>query len=180
MHELGLFDFADHLERLLQTGDLFEALDRYVDFEVLRPVPTGAPGYGVSPKGRRPPRDPVSMFEFPVPLDDAKRADPEALTKSGSMAGSGGTLDDIWEVVDGPRAVSVDFPTAGQYPQPAPIHHPIDRFRVREEFAQFGRIARGKDFPGVSAPPPTRSSFHADENFTALKLACPRASANRA
>ena len=62
MHELWLFDFADHLERLLQTGDLFEALDRYVDFEVLRPVPTGAPGYGVRPKGRRPPREGFDMI----------------------------------------------------------------------------------------------------------------------
>lgn len=122
MHEPGLFDFADHLERLPRTGDLFEALDRYVDFEVLRPVPTGAPGYGVRPKGRRPSRDPVSMFEFPVPLDDAKRADPEALTKSGSMAGSG------------------------------------------EPSTTSGRAW----------------TVHADENFTALKLACPRASANRA
>ncbi len=38
MHALGLFDLSDHLERLSQTGDPLEALDRHVEFEAFRPV----------------------------------------------------------------------------------------------------------------------------------------------
>ncbi len=104
-------------------------------------------------------------------LDDAKRANPELFTKSGLMVGLGETLDDIRQVMDDLRAANVDFLTVGQYLQPTPKHHPIDRFWEPEEFAQIEQIARSKGFLGVSATPLTRSSFHADEDFAALKQA---------
>ncbi len=66
MHDPGLFDLSDHLERLSQTGDPLEALDRHVDFEVFRPVLVAALGYGDRPKGGRPPYDPVTMFKVLV------------------------------------------------------------------------------------------------------------------
>jgi lipoic acid synthetase len=104
-------------------------------------------------------------------LDDAKRANPELFTKSGLMVGLGETLDDIRQVMDDLRAANVDFLTVGQYLQPTPKHHPIARFWEPEEFAQIEQIARSKGFLGVSATPLTRSSFHADEDFAALKQA---------
>ncbi len=113
-------------------------------------------------------------------LDDAKRANPEVFTKSGLMVGLGETLNDVRQVMDDLRAANVDFLTVGQYLQPTPKHHPIDRFWTPEEFAQLEQIARSKGFLHVSATPLTRSSFHADEDFAALKQARQRAIANRA
>ncbi|GAA6193469.1 lipoyl synthase [Phaeobacter gallaeciensis] len=104
-------------------------------------------------------------------LDDAKRANPQMFTKSGLMVGLGESMNDVRQVMDDMRAANVDFLTVGQYLQPTPKHHPIDRFWTPEEFAQLEQIARGKGFLGVSATPLTRSSFHADEDFAALKQA---------
>jgi len=111
-------------------------------------------------------------------LDDAKRANPDVFTKSGLMVGLGETLGDVRQVMDDLRAAHVDFLTVGQYLQPTPKHHPIDRFWTPEEFAQLEQIARSKGFLHVSATPLTRSSFHADEDFAALKQARQRAIAN--
>ncbi|SDW94291.1 lipoic acid synthetase [Ruegeria halocynthiae] len=113
-------------------------------------------------------------------LDDAKRADPEIFTKSGLMVGLGESLNDVRQVMDDLRAANVDFLTVGQYLQPTPKHHPIDRFWTPEEFAQLEQIARSKGFLHVSATPLTRSSFHADEDFAALKQARQRAIAKGA
>ena len=104
-------------------------------------------------------------------LDDAKRANPQVFTKSGLMVGLGETMNDVRQVMDDLRAAGVDFLTVGQYLQPTPKHHPVDRFWTPEEFAQLEQIAKGKGFLGVSATPLTRSSFHADEDFAALKQA---------
>ncbi|WP_171173232.1 lipoyl synthase [Ruegeria sp. HKCCD8929] len=113
-------------------------------------------------------------------LDDAKRVKPEIFTKSGLMVGLGETLNDVRQVMDDLRAANVDFLTVGQYLQPTPKHHPIDRFWSPEEFAQLEQIARSKGFLHVSATPLTRSSFHADEDFAALKQARQRAIATGA
>jgi lipoic acid synthetase len=113
-------------------------------------------------------------------LDDAKRAKPEIFTKSGLMVGLGETMNDVRQVMDDLRAANVDFLTVGQYLQPTPKHHPIDRFWTPEEFAQLEQIARNKGFLHVSATPLTRSSFHADEDFAALKRARQQALASGA
>ncbi len=113
-------------------------------------------------------------------LDDAKRAEPEIFTKSGLMVGLGETINDVRQVMDDLRAANVDFLTVGQYLQPTPKHHPIDRFWSPEEFKKLEQIARSKGFLHVSATPLTRSSFHADEDFAALKQARQRAVANGA
>lgn len=108
-------------------------------------------------------------------LDDAKRANPSLFTKSGLMVGLGESMSDVRQVMDDLRAANVDFLTVGQYLQPTPKHHPIDRFWSPEEFEQLEQIARNKGFLGVSATALTRSSFHADEDFAALKQARDRA-----
>ena len=112
-------------------------------------------------------------------LDDAKRANPSLFTKSGLMVGLGETLSDLRQVMDDLRAANVDFLTVGQYLQPTPKHHPIDRFWSPEEFEQLEQIARNKGFLGVSATALTRSSFHADEDFAALKQSRDRILAER-
>ncbi|MGI9369622.1 MAG: lipoyl synthase [Ruegeria sp.] len=113
-------------------------------------------------------------------LDDAKRANPGIFTKSGLMLGLGETLNDVRQVMDDLRAANVDFLTVCQYLQPTPKHHPIDRFWSPEEFEKLEQIARAKGFLHVSATPLTRSSFHADEDFAALKQARQRVLSNGA
>jgi lipoic acid synthetase len=65
----------------------------------------------------------------------------------------------------------VDFLTIGQYLQPSVKHATIDRFVTPEEFSDYAAMARGKGFLLVSASPLTRSSYHADADFAALRAA---------
>jgi len=87
------------------------------------------------------------------------------------MVGLGETREGVLQVMDDLRAADVDFLTVGQYLQPTPRHHPLDRFWTPEEFAGLERAARGKGFLMVSASPLTRSSYHAAEDFERLKAA---------
>ena len=48
-------------------------------------------------------------------------------------------------------------------------HAAIDRFVTPEEFAETAAVARAKGFLLVSATPLTRSSYHADADFAALR-----------
>jgi lipoic acid synthetase len=61
--------------------------------------------------------------------------------------------------------------TIGQYLQPTIKHHLLDRFVEPSEFEELERTAYGKGFLMVSASPLTRSSYHAGEDFVALRKA---------
>src|SRR5438105_7884330 len=104
-------------------------------------------------------------------LDQVKRIDPAMFTKSGIMVGLGEEKAEVLQVMDDLRAAEVDFLTIGQYLQPTPKHHPIDRFITPEEFEASRRLALGKGFLMVSASPLTRSSYHAGDDFARLKAA---------
>jgi lipoyl synthase len=112
-------------------------------------------------------------------LDAAKRIDPALFTKSGIMVGLGEEKGEVLQVMDDLRAAAVDFLTIGQYLQPTPKHHPIDRFVTPEEFESCRRQAYGKGFLMVSASPLTRSSYHAGEDFARLRAARQAALAER-
>ena len=102
-------------------------------------------------------------------LDRAKRLDPSIFTKSGLMAGLGEGREEVLQVMDDLRAAEVDFLTIGQYLQPTPKHHPVDRFVTPGEFESYAAAARGKGFMMVSSSPLTRSSYHADSDFRKLR-----------
>ncbi len=104
-------------------------------------------------------------------LDTVKRLAADIFTKSGLMVGLGETRQEVHQVMDDLRAADVDFLTVGQYLQPTPKHHRIDRFWTPEEFATLEKMATGKGFLMVSASPLTRSSYHADRHFAALRRA---------
>src|SRR5579862_6882160 len=104
-------------------------------------------------------------------LDQARRLDPAVFTKSGIMVGLGEGRAEVLQVMDDLREAQVDFLTIGQYLQPTPKHHRVDRFVTPEEFESYRRLALGKGFLTVSASPLTRSSYHADEDFARLKAA---------
>ncbi|HEX4296222.1 MAG TPA: lipoyl synthase [Rhizomicrobium sp.] len=104
-------------------------------------------------------------------LERAKELVPAGFTKSGLMVGLGESREEIMQVMDDLRAARVDFLTIGQYLQPTKKHAPLARFWTPEEFAGLEQIARAKGFAMVSASPLTRSSYHADSDFAALKAA---------
>ena len=104
-------------------------------------------------------------------LDEVKRRDPSIFTKSGLMVGLGEARTEIAQVMDDLRVADVDFLTIGQYLQPTVKHAAIAAFITPEEFADYAALARGKGFRLVSATPLTRSSYHADEDFAALRAA---------
>ena len=104
-------------------------------------------------------------------LDRVKEVDPAMFTKSGLMVGLGEARDEVLQVMDDQRSAGVDFLTIGQYLQPTPKHHAIDRFVTPEEFKQYETQALGKGFLLVSATPLTRSSYHAGEDFVRLRAA---------
>ena len=104
-------------------------------------------------------------------LAKVKEIDPAMFTKSGLMVGLGETRDEVLQVMDDMRTADVDFLTIGQYLQPTPKHHAIDRFVPPEEFLQLKRMAEGKGFLLVAASPLTRSSYHAGEDFERLRAA---------
>ena len=104
-------------------------------------------------------------------LDQAKRLDPALFTKSGIMVGLGEDKAEVLQVMDDLRAADVDFLTIGQYLQPTPKHHAVDRFVTPEEFRAYRSLALGKGFLFVSASPLTRSSYHAGEDFARLRAA---------
>src|SRR5215469_725863 len=104
-------------------------------------------------------------------LDEVKRIDPKMFTKSGIMVGLGEERAEILQVMDDLRAAQVDFLTIGQYLQPTPKHHAIDRFVTPDEFETYRKQALGKGFLLVSASPLTRSSYHAGDDFARLKAA---------
>jgi lipoic acid synthetase len=104
-------------------------------------------------------------------LDAMKRATPRLFTKSGLMVGLGETRAEIAQVMDDLRVAEVDFLTIGQYLQPSVKHLAVDRFLPPEEFEELAALGRSKGFLLVSATPLTRSSYHADSDFAALRAA---------
>ena len=104
-------------------------------------------------------------------LDEAKDLDPSIFTKSGIMVGLGESKEEVLQVMDDLRSARVDFMTIGQYLQPTPKHHVVDRFVTPEEFQVYERQAFGKGFLMVSASPLTRSSYHAGDDFQRLRAA---------
>jgi len=104
-------------------------------------------------------------------LETAKKLDPAIFTKSGIMVGLGEEWNEVMQVMDDLRSAEVDFLTIGQYLAPTRRHAPVMRFVPPDEFAEYRRIGLAKGFSLVAASPLTRSSYHADKDFEALRRA---------
>jgi len=104
-------------------------------------------------------------------LQRVKERDPAMFTKSGIMVGLGEDKQAVTQVMEDMRAADIDFLTIGQYLQPTPKHHAVDRFVTPEEFASYEKMAYNKGFLMVSATPLTRSSYHAGDDFARLRAA---------
>jgi len=98
-----------------------------------------------------------------------KKLNPEIVTKSGLMLGSGETNEEVVEVMEDLREANCDLLTIGQYLQPSPKHHPVVRFVSPEEFSQYRGIGKDMGFPEVASAPLVRSSFKAAELYKKVK-----------
>tara|TARA_B100000700_G_C14723823_1_gene705020 strand:- start:68 stop:802 length:735 start_codon:yes stop_codon:yes gene_type:complete len=102
-------------------------------------------------------------------LKNVKKQNKKIFTKSGIMVGLGEGKEEIVQVMDDLRSAEVDFITIGQYLQPSPKHHPLQRYYHPDEFKELETIAKTKGFLLVSSSPLTRSSYHADDDFRKLQ-----------
>ena len=102
-------------------------------------------------------------------LKSAKKINNKIFTKSGIMLGLGEEKDEILQVMDDLISAEVDFLTIGQYLQPSVKHYPLKRYVHPEEFEELKTIAKSKGFLIVASSPLTRSSYHADEDFSKMK-----------
>ncbi|RPJ36500.1 MAG: lipoyl synthase [Chloroflexi bacterium] len=103
-------------------------------------------------------------------LSNAKRLEPEVLTKSGIMVGLGETMEEIKETMRDLRSWGADILTIGQYLQPSRRHLPITRYYTPEEFAEISEFGLGIGFQWVESGPLVRSSYHAAEQVRALSM----------
>ena len=102
-------------------------------------------------------------------LKSIKEINKTIFTKSGIMLGLGETRDEVLQVMDDLLSASVDFLTIGQYLQPSVKHYPLKRYVHPDEFQEFKELALSKGFLIVASSPLTRSSYHADEDFSEMK-----------
>jgi lipoic acid synthetase len=103
-------------------------------------------------------------------LSNARRLDPEVLTKSGIMVGLGETPDEVREVMRDLRSWGVQILTIGQYLQPSRQHLPVARFYTPDEFAGLKEYGLEIGFRWVESGPLVRSSYHAAEQVRALSI----------
>ncbi len=104
-------------------------------------------------------------------LEEVKAHDPLIFTKSGVMLGLGEQRLEVHQVMDDMHSAGVDFITMGQYLQPTPRHAKVEEFVTPKAFAAYGAIGRAKGFLQVAASPLTRSSYHAGDDFAAMRAA---------
>ena len=102
-------------------------------------------------------------------LKSVKKINKTIFTKSGIMLGLGETRDEVLQVMDDLLSANVDFLTIGQYLQPSVKHYPLKRYVHPDEFQEFKELALSKGFLIVASSPLTRSSYHADEDFSEMK-----------
>jgi lipoic acid synthetase len=103
-------------------------------------------------------------------LSNAKKLDPEVLTKSGIMLGLGESIDEVKETMQDLRTWDVDILTIGQYLQPSKAHLPIERYYHPAEFQELKDFGTDIGFRWVESGPLVRSSYHADKQVRGLSV----------
>lgn len=101
-------------------------------------------------------------------LRRAKEMNAKIPTKSSIMLGLGETKAEIIEAMQDLRARDVDILTLGQYLQPTRSHLPVEKYWHPDEFAELKEIALTHGFSHCESGPLVRSSYHADEQVSAV------------
>ena len=101
-------------------------------------------------------------------LRAANRHVKRPVTKTGIMVGLGETMEEIEQLMRDARSAGVEILTVGQYLQPSPRHHRVERFYTPDEFQAIARRGRNLGLPWVESGPLVRSSYHAAQQHGAL------------
>jgi lipoyl synthase len=110
-------------------------------------------------------------------LANARRLNPEALTKSGIILGMGEEWDEVLVCMRDLRRSDVNILTLGQYLRPSSAHLPVARYYTPAEFDELRELGLAMGFTHVQSSPLTRSSYHAWEQADAAARAFAGASA---
>ncbi|NOY14001.1 MAG: lipoyl synthase [Deltaproteobacteria bacterium] len=100
-------------------------------------------------------------------LAQISRLAPDIVIKSGLMLGMGETEAEIQRVMSDLREHHCQVLTLGQYLAPTADHYPVQRYVPPDEFEQLARKGKEMGFEHVEAGPLVRSSYHAEEQFSA-------------
>lgn len=103
-------------------------------------------------------------------LLQGKERRPDLLTKTGLMLGLGEEEDEVLEVFRDLAGVGCDILTLGQYLQPGRDHLPVERYVAPDEFDALRREALRIGFRQVEAGPLVRSSYHAWDQVSVLRV----------
>jgi len=103
-------------------------------------------------------------------LSNAKRLDPEVLTKSGMMLGLGETMAEVKKAMQDIRSWGVDILTIGQYLQPSKRHLPIERYYTPQEFQDLKTYGLALGFRWIESGPLVRSSYMAERQVQELSV----------
>jgi len=103
-------------------------------------------------------------------LRNARKLDPDVLTKSGIMVGLGETMEEVKATMDDIRDWGVGILTIGQYLQPSRQHLPIERYYTPEEFQDLKEYGLSIGFRWVESGPLVRSSYRAGDQVRALSI----------
>ncbi len=101
-------------------------------------------------------------------LRNAKAMRPEIYTKSGIMAGLGETEDEVVSVMRDLRGAGCDLLTIGQYLRPSKENLPVEEYVSPETFERYAEAGRRMGFLSVASAPFVRSSYNAEEVFSAI------------
>ena len=101
-------------------------------------------------------------------LRNAKKLQPDVLTKSGIMLGLGETTNEVLAVMRDLVAVSTDILTLGQYLQPSKKHLPIEKYYEPQEFVDLRDAGLAMGFKWIESGPLVRSSYRADQQVREL------------
>jgi lipoic acid synthetase len=96
---------------------------------------------------------------------------PQIPTKSGLMLGLGEHEDEVLQVMQDLRSHGCSRLTLGQYLQPSKAHLPVQAYISPEQFAEYAKKASELGFTHVASAPLVRSSYHADLQARAAKIA---------
>ena len=92
----------------------------------------------------------------------ARQYRPDAMTKSGFMAGLGETPEEVEQLLRDLRAQDVDVATIGQYLQPTRRNLPVAEYVTPAQFEKYREFGLSLGFRMVFSGPLVRSSYMAD------------------
>ena len=102
-------------------------------------------------------------------LKNAKKINPEIVTKSGIMVGLGEKEREVKEVINDLVDVNCDILTIGQYLQPSIRHYPVREYVHPDTFKKYEEYAYRVGIKFVVSGPLVRSSYRAKEAFLGVK-----------